>query len=137
MDARAAAEIAGSARTRRGAPAGENAILWSMTDDGTKRPPPISYRPPKEREEEFHARVAASGMSVNAFITESVFGRGRRSRGELQTLAQLLNEAARISDRLHDIGLTGPGNAALQIEAMRRELTEIRAALVALLGRKP
>jgi hypothetical protein len=107
-----------------------------MTDE-SKRRAPVSYRPPKEREDEFYARVAASGLSVNAFITDAVFSRGRRGRAELQTLARLLNEAAKINDRLHEIGLAGAGNAALQLEAAQRDLTEIRAALLAAMGRKP
>ncbi|MGZ9272454.1 MAG: hypothetical protein ACXW6T_25300 [Candidatus Binatia bacterium] len=45
--------------------------------------------------------------------------------------------AARVSDQLHDISLAGAGDSALAIEAAYRELTEIRAALLTMMGRKP
>lgn len=77
------------------------------------RPAPISYRPPKGLAAEFHARVAASGLSVNAFITACIFGRSRRRWDERQALAQLLGQAAQISDRLHDLALTGGSENAL------------------------
>lgn len=103
----------------------------------SKRPAPISYRPPKGMAEEFHARVAASGLSVNAFITQAIFGRNRHRPDELQRLARLLTKAAQISDQLHDIALTGPDDNALLIEAAQRDLAEIRAALLLSMGRRP
>lgn len=106
-------------------------------NDKPKRAAPISYRPPKEREAEFRARVAASGLSTNAFITEAIFGRTRHRPEELQSLARLLARAAQISDRLHEIGLAGAGESALPIEAAHRELAEIRAALLSMMGRRP
>lgn len=102
-----------------------------------RRPAPISYRPPKGLVAEFYARVAASGLSVNAFITACIFGRSRRRRDERQALAQLLGQAAQISDRLHDLALTGGSENALLIEAAREDLAEIRAALLAMMGRRP
>src|SRR5688572_13614165 len=98
-----------------------------MTDEKKKRRAPISYRPPKGREEEFDALVAASGLSVNAFLNECVFGKHRRNPAERKQLALLLASAARISDQLHDISLAGTGDSALALEAAHRELTEIRA----------
>jgi len=103
----------------------------------SKRPAPISYRPPKNRTAAFHARVAASGLSANAFITEAIFGRNRHRPDELQALARLLGEAAKISDQLHEIALTGAGENALLIEAAQRDLDEIRAALLNSMGRRP
>ena len=108
-----------------------------MTDDTKKRAAPISYRPPKGREDEFSARVAASGLSVNAFLTESVFGRNRHRPGELRALARLLGQSANIRYRLREISMSAGGDDALAIEAVMDELTEIRAALLALMGRKP
>lgn len=103
----------------------------------TKRRAPVSYRPPKDREAEFYERVEASGLPVNAFITDCIFGRGRHRPAELQTLARLLGKAAEISDQLHEISLTEGDDNVLLIEAAHRELTEIRAALLTLMGRKP
>ncbi|MCC7428676.1 MAG: hypothetical protein IT557_17425 [Alphaproteobacteria bacterium] len=108
-----------------------------MTDEKKKRAAPLSYRPPKRREAEFAARVQASGLSVNAFINECVFGRNRRRPGEQQALARLLGRAARIGDALEEISLTGDAGHAVVIEAALAELSEIRAALLALMGRKP
>ena len=107
-----------------------------MTDEPRKRAAPISYRPPKKREDEFRARVAASGLSVNAFITESVFGRNRHRPGELKALARLLGRAGHIRDSLHEISMTAGGEDVLVIEAAMAELAEIRAALLELMGRR-
>jgi len=103
----------------------------------TRRPAPISYRPPKGKTAEFDARVAASGLSANAFITEAIFGRNRYRPGELQALAGLLARTAHIGDRLHEIELAGIGANALPIEAAQRDLADIRTALIALMGRAP
>jgi len=108
-----------------------------MTDQTKKRAAPISYRPPKDREDEFKARVAASGLSVNAFITESVFGRSRHRPGELKALARLLGRAAHIRDSLYGVSLSAGGEDALIIEAAMEELAEIRAVLFDLMGRRP
>ena len=102
-----------------------------------RRPAPISYRPPKDREAEFRARVATSELSTNAFITEALFGRNRHRPDELKALARLLASAAQISDRLHEIEITGAGDSTLLIEATHRELAEIRAALLIMMGRQP
>lgn len=102
-----------------------------------RRPAPISYRPPQGLAAEFHARVAASGLSANAFITEAIFGRNRHRPGELQALAGLLACTAQISDRLREIERAGAGGSALPIEAAQRDLADIRAALIALMARAP
>jgi hypothetical protein len=109
-----------------------------------KRAAPISYRPPAELRDEFHARVTNSGLSTSAYITKAVFGndapRGARRQGiEQQALAKLLAEAARIRDELHEISIAG-GDAAgntLLIETACEDLAEIRAALLLAMERKP
>lgn len=108
-----------------------------MTDEKKKRPAPKSFRPTKGREDKFDALVAASGKSANAFLNDCVFGKHHRNPAERKQLALLLASAARISDQLHEISLAGAGDSALAIEAAQRELTEIRAALLSLMGRQP
>lgn len=127
----------GGARKRRGAPKAENAIVKGMTDERRDRPAPISYRIPKGREAKFAALVAEHGGSTNAFLTDRIFGQRRQSPEGRKQVAQLLASAARISDQLHEISLAGASDSALSIEAAHRELTEIRAALLVLMGRKP
>ena len=114
------------------------------TKNDKKRPAPISYRPPAELREEFHARVQKSGKSVSGFITAAVFGeeapRAARQAGiEQQTLAKILAQAARISDDLHEISLSGGDTAQsmLLIEQACDELAQIRAALLIVMGRQP
>ena len=112
-------------------------------NESKKRESPISYRPPAALREEFFARVAHSGMSTNAFLTQAVFENapGRSSRRppiEKELLARLLSQAGHIRAALHEVALTGgdaPANAML-IEAALDDLTEIRAALVKTLGRQ-
>lgn len=99
----------------------------------TTRDAPISYRPPTELREAFHARVEASGLSVNAFITQAIFAQDaprqrRRAPVEQQTIARLLAEAARLPDRLNAVGSVADVDAALLEEAVR-DLRELRAAL--------
>ena len=109
-----------------------------MPDKKTKkRTAPISYRPPKELRQEFHARVESSGLSINAFLTEAVFGRNRHRPAELEKLAVILAKAAQISDQLHEISLAGSDDNGPVIEAAFGELTEIRAALLKAMGRQP
>ena len=109
-----------------------------MPDKKTKkRASPISYRPPKELREEFHARVQSSGLPINAFLTEAVFGRNRHRPAELEKLAVILAKAAQISDQLHEISLAGADNSALLIEVACDDLTEIRAAILKLAARQP
>ncbi len=112
--------------------------------DDKKREAPISYRPPKGLRKEFHERVEKSGLSTSAFINKAVFNiepprQSRRPPVEKQLLASLLGEAAHIRDALHEIALAGrdePANALL-IEAAIDDLTEIRSALLKMLGRQP
>lgn len=104
------------------------------------RPAPISYRPPQGREAEFRARVAASGLSANAFINAHVFGRNRRDKALTQdALARLHDQTATISAQLHEILLCGGAEAAGApiIEAVAEDLAIIRAALLDAMGRAP
>lgn len=114
-----------------------------MPDKG-KKSPPISYRPPKALREEFLARVERSGLSTNAFITKAIFGTStprqtRRPPVEKQLLARLLAQSAAIRDQLNEVALTGGDGSpnTLVIEAAFEQLTEIRAALLQAMGRKP
>lgn len=108
-----------------------------------KREAPISYRPPARLRDEFHARVEKSGLSVSGFITKSVFGEGaprttRRPPLEQQTLARLLAEAARIRTRLDQLAPEEiAGEQAEALAEIQAELSEIRAALLTAMERKP
>ncbi|WP_457811902.1 hypothetical protein [Sinorhizobium meliloti] len=110
-----------------------------MTDD-RKREAPISYRPPEDLREEFRARALKSGLSVNAFITASIFGspaprQARRPAVEQRDLARLLAETARVSAQLQ--ALAGAGHDPAALDAALRDLREIRAACLVALGRSP
>lgn len=109
----------------------------SDTDANTKRPAPIPYRPPKGREAELHAHIAASGLSTNAYITACIFGRSRQRPAEQQMLARLLRQVGQIGDQLHELTLAGTDQHALALEAAQQDLAEIRAALLTLMGRGP
>lgn len=100
-----------------------------------RRDAPISYRPPKALREEFYRRFEQSGLTMNAFITKAVLGgKSRRAQSERFLLARLLQEAASIADRLHEMQ-SGEGDPALK--SALGDLAHIRAALLALMGRKP
>jgi len=101
------------------------------------RPAPVSYRPPKGRADEFYARVAASGLSANAFITACIFGRSRRRPSERQLLARLLDQTAQIADHLDALSRGGADRHAVLLDATQHELAELRSALLALMGREP
>lgn len=108
-----------------------------MTDEcKSKRKAPISYRPPAHREAELEALVASSGLSMNAFLTEAVFGRGRIRPAELQTLAVLLAKAQRMSDRLDELAREGHHEMAPAFAQARAELSEIRGGILELARRK-
>ncbi|WP_256228218.1 hypothetical protein [Pseudomonas sp. G5(2012)] len=113
-----------------------------MTRRTKKRPAPISYRPPERLREEFHLRVMNSGQSINAFITEAVFGQAiPRARPisslERKLAAMLLSQAARINDRLEQAcGASDEGNYDLLLQECRDELAEIRSYLMLALGRE-
>ena len=104
------------------------------------REAPISYRLPESLRGEFRSRVEKSDLSVNAFLTASVFGQepprqSRRPAIEQRDVARLLAETALLNDRLKYLGEAG-ADAALLYEAVR-DLHEIRAACLIALGRTP
>ena len=107
-----------------------------------KRGAPISYRPPAGMAAEFRMRVLNSGLSVNAFITQAVFGQKapptRRSATlDQKMVAQLLSQSARIADKLEEADMFGPAGQQAAVEECRQELIEIRSCLMAALGRSP
>lgn len=108
------------------------------------REAPISYRPPEALREEFRARVEQSGLSVNAFITQSVFGSApprpsrrspRHSLLDQRVLARLLGEAARLRTSLETLPVDGERQALLHEEAAAA-LQDIRTLLMQALGRE-
>lgn len=116
-----------------------------MTDKtDKKRDAPVSYRPPAELRDEFHRRVEASGLPVNAYITKALFDlatprRARRPPVEKQMLAQMLARSAAIRDAL-DATARVAGDEAGASDALRAacdELTAIRAALLKMMERAP
>ncbi len=109
-----------------------------------KRSAPISYRPPVALRAELYARQLRSGLSMNGFITNSIFDapiprQNRRPPIEKGDLARLLNHAAQIRDRLHGLALSDGGDSAngALIEAAMQELATIRTTLITALGRTP
>jgi len=89
----------------------------------TRRPAPISYRPPKGRTAELRALVAASGLSTNAFITACVFGRTRH-RSTAEPLSESIDRTAQIADLLHELSIAGAANA----KAIQAAQDELRAS---------
>jgi hypothetical protein len=108
----------------------------------TTRSAPISYRPPVELRGELYARQLRSGLSMNAFITKSIFDapilrQSRRSPVEKGDLAHLLNHAAQIRERLFEIAPSDSDASGDPLEAALAELAIIRSALIKMLGRTP
>lgn len=107
-----------------------------------KREAPISYRPPTGLSAAFRERVLNSGLSINAYITQSIFcqaaGRAQRVAPiDQKMVAQLLSKSARISDRLEAVSQHNSASHELLLEECRSELAEIRTCLMAVLGRSP
>ncbi len=129
----------------------------------TKRPAPISYRPPAALQGELYARLLKSGLSMNAFITKAIFDgpaprQSRRPGVEAGKLARLLAQAALIRDRLDEIakdsgdasaadpqpqsgpdhnGCKGGQDIAPIIAAAQQDLAILRTAILAAMGRAP
>ena len=108
-----------------------------------RRLPPIPYRPPSALRVELYARQLRSGLSMNAFITQSIFDaslpRQRQRPFEKGDLAHLLGHATRLYDRLREIEPKDghDGDQSAVIEAAMDDLAIIRASLVYALGRTP
>lgn len=112
-------------------------------DDHKKREAPISYRPPRELRDEFHARVQKSGLSVCAFITKSVFDhepprQSRRPAVEQKQLARLMADAARIRSQLSELEQADPDDEYQHVlEDISGSLADIRTLLLEAMGRSP
>jgi hypothetical protein len=113
------------------------------TPDKKKRPSPYSYRPPVELREEFERRVAASGLSLSAFITRHCLGevlpsQHRNQPEKKKDLARLLHEAARIKESLDELKARHPAPDSLTetVEQAKSELVLIRTLIMQALGRK-
>lgn len=107
-------------------------------DEPKKRKPSFSYRPPEALHEEFERRVAESGMSRNAFLTEGWHGRNRVRMPEVKLQARLLRECADIAGfvrKREKADLDEEEKELLQ--SIKILLLEIRSALFLLMGRKP
>lgn len=87
-------------------------------------------------------RVTNSGQSINAFITEAVFGQAVPRARPISSLdrklaAMLLSQAARINDRLEQsCGVSDEGSHDLLLQECRDELAEIRSYLMLAVGRE-
>jgi hypothetical protein len=109
----------------------------------SKRSAPISYRPPAALRGELYARQLKSGLSMNAFITKSIFDapvprQSRRPSMEAGELARLLGHAARIRERLDEIAETGDDSAGAQhIATAQEDIATLRAAILKAMGRAP
>lgn len=88
------------------------------------------------------ARAAASGLSLNAFITAALFGPDapptrRKVPVAKQDIAVLLAQAARIRDLLGNVPALPRDDEGELLKTCRDELVEIRTCLLHLLGRAP
>ncbi len=101
--------------------------------------PKYSYRPPKSKEDKFKRLLALSGLSVNAFLTESWDGRSRIRPDENLKLAQILGLGQTIVERLKPFNAAAARDPEIKIllEDIRIILIEIRSALFLLMKRKP
>ena len=107
-----------------------------MTTEKPKRLSPYSYRPPADKREAFEALVERSGLPVNAFITESIFGRSRHRPGELQKLGAILGQCAIIADTIRAIDAAGDAHVPSELQRVTEELRLIRTAVMARMGRR-
>lgn len=105
----------------------------------TKRKSSLSYRPPKHLEDEFERRVASSGLSLNAFLTEAWHGRNRHRPAETKLLAHILAEEQAQSDALKAFEPAAQRDPEIKalLDELRLGQIEIRAALLSLMGRRP
>lgn len=114
-----------------------------MTDPKNirKRSAPISYRPPEDLRGELYARHLKSGLSMNAFITESIFGKRvprqtRRPPVEEVELVKLLALAASIRDELASLQDTPQDHQmAERLVKALDDLSVLRSAIFSAIGR--
>ncbi|SDE99599.1 hypothetical protein SAMN05421720_1218 [Rhodospira trueperi] len=92
--------------------------------------------------EEFHARVAASGLSASAYIKRAIFAgsipRTRRPAIDKADIGALLAGTARIADQLGRVERLAAGtgqDVRAAVENATAQLDEIRTALFKALGR--
>lgn len=107
--------------------------------DQKKRKSSRSYRPPKHLEAELDRRVALSGLSFNAFLTQAWHGRNRVRPDENLKLAQILTLGQAIVERLKPFNAAAARDPEIKalLEEIRVILIEIRTSLFLLMGRKP
>ncbi len=79
-------------------------------------------RPPADRWDDFDARVARSGLSHNAFISDCVFGRNRYRLGEIKHLLHILGLEQSQVDLLKRFETDLAGNP--EIKALLAQLRE-------------
>ncbi|MEO1194238.1 MAG: hypothetical protein AAFY02_20965 [Pseudomonadota bacterium] len=110
-----------------------------MDQEKPKRRAPIPWRPPADRWDDFDARVARSGLSRNAFITDCVFGRNRYRPGEIKQLLQILGLEQSQVDLLmrFESDVAGDPEIKALLAELREGQIEIRSALFLLMGRQP
>ena len=131
------------ARNTRGGTGNTNDIVNGMTGpkNNKKRSAPISYRPPEGLRGELYARHLKSGLSMNAFITEAIFGRPmprqtRRAPVEEVELVKLLALAASIRDELASLQNTPQDHLeAERLLGALDDLSVLRSAIFSALGR--
>lgn len=87
-------------------------------------------------------RIAASGMTTNAFMTAAILGRDAphatpRRAVDVAEVTRLLAMTAMLADRLRDLSSRAERPEADAVKAALLELSEIRTAAFLALGRKP
>lgn len=102
-----------------------------------KRPAPISIRPPARLSDEFYARAKNSGLSMNAFVMDAVFGNGSTNLVmDKKSLALLLSQEAILVGLYQEVlKRTSDPVAKSLIEQCLDVSDEKRADIVKALGR--
>ncbi len=92
-----------------------------------------------EFERELIGERIRSGLSRNAFITDSVFGRNRQRPGEIKHLLQILGFEQQQVDllRRYETDVAGEPEIKALLADLREGQIEIRSALSLLMGRAP
>ncbi len=116
-----------------------------MTDKTkNKRNAPIPYRPPVDLIKEFNLRVEQSGLSRNAFITQSIFEAEapratRRPVIEQKLVAHLLSQAVVLHGDLQEIACAAKEDRNIEslLQEAVAEIIAIRSACFKAMGHKP